>query len=129
MSLSAQGGEESPLIAYVRSAFTILAQGAPQVAESLLKVATEGKSEKARVDASIAIMDRIGMHPRVDIGITGTHLIGVVEDDAPKVAVDTVRARLALLREQAGNPMPVEDNVVPFPTMIVAGEVEDEDGN
>ena len=84
---------------YVREAFHTLAKGAPEVAKALVDVAVNGKSEIAKVTAGVAVFDRIGLPAKVDIGLTATHLVGVVDTPGTQT-VDTVRARLAQLRAQ-----------------------------
>lgn len=112
----------------VRDAFNILAAGASGVAESLLDVAKNGKSEMARMYAAQAVLDRIGLPARVDVGLTATHLVGVVPTGTG-AAVDTVKTRLAQLRQQqmqAEIETDVDEDgvVVQFPNMMIEGEVE-----
>ena len=51
-----QGGPDD-----IQSAWKILAGGAPVAAAALVHIAGEGKSEVARVQASQAILDRVGL--------------------------------------------------------------------
>ena len=128
MTMPVPAGPESDLHASIRKAFAIMAKGAPDVAESMLKIATEGKSEIARVQAAQVIFDRIGLHGRMDVGVTATTLFGVVDTANGGEAVNTVKKRLESLRQQALSP--VEDsgsNVLPFPTLVTGEVVEVED--
>ena len=88
--------------AYVRSAFEILAEGAPAVAQSLVKLATEGKSEYVRVQAAQAVLSRIGLAEKVDVGITAVHLVGGVDEvvTGPSAA-EVLQMRLSDLRRAA----------------------------
>lgn len=53
---AAKGGPEE-----IQDAWRILAGGAPTAAAALVDIATYGKSEVARVQASTAILDRVGL--------------------------------------------------------------------
>lgn len=116
---------------YIREAFRILVQGAPKVAESLLHVAVHGKSELARVQAGTTVFDRIGMHAKLDIGLSAATLFTGTEGPVATGAVDTVKARLAQLRaqqiraeiEEGTDPTGV---VLQFPH-IIEGEVDADD--
>ena len=126
-----QGEGQNENLSLIQEAFSILAQGAPKVAKSLVQVATEGKSEIAKVQASQIILDRIGLHGRVDIGVTGTHLVGVVDaGEVASGAADTVRKRLDKLREQhaltKGADEDGEGVVIVFPGSVVEDEKETE---
>lgn len=60
-------GDNSPEINSVRSAWKILAHGAPTAAEALVDIAENGKSEMARVLASQAVLDRVGLAPPKEV--------------------------------------------------------------
>ena len=51
----------------IQDAWRILAGGAPTAAAALVDIATYGKSEVARVQASTAILDRVGLAPPKEI--------------------------------------------------------------
>lgn len=91
--------------ASLRSTFQTLAAGGPQVAEALLHIAVHGKSEVARVQAAIAVLDRIGLPSRVDVGIHVADLLPAPAA-ADSGAVDVVRQRLSLLRAAMSPPTP-----------------------
>lgn len=126
-----QGEGQNENLSLIQEAFSILAQGAPKVAKSLVQVATEGKSEIAKVQASQIILDRIGLHGRVDIGVTGTHLVGVVDaGEVASGAADTVRKRLDKLREQHALTKGADDGegvVIVFPGSVVEDEQEEQE--
>jgi hypothetical protein len=56
MASGALGGPEE-----IRTAWQLLAAGAPTAANALIDIADHGKSEVARVQASTAILDRVGL--------------------------------------------------------------------
>lgn len=86
----------------IQKAWRILAKGAPAVATALVDIATNGTSEYARVTAAMGVLDRIGLGPQLEIGISSTQLLGTADDtDGQPRAVDAVRARLRLLKSQA----------------------------
>ena len=60
-------GDQSSAISAVRSAWSILAHGAPTAADALVDIAENGKSEIARVQASQAILDRVGLAPPKEV--------------------------------------------------------------
>ena len=60
-------GDGSSEISSVRSAWSILAHGAPTAADALVTIAGHGKSEIARVQASQAILDRVGLAPPKEV--------------------------------------------------------------
>ncbi|MGV1079753.1 MAG: hypothetical protein ACOYD1_07855 [Candidatus Nanopelagicales bacterium] len=100
----------------VRNAFLILAEGAGPVAASLIEIAVNGKSEMARMYAATAVLDRVGLPAKVNVGVTATHLVGVVNGPDVNSAVEMVQARLQLLRTQAEASNMIEGGVViPFP--------------
>jgi len=51
----------------VRTAWQLLAGGAPAAANALIDIAENGKSEVARVQASTAILDRVGLAPPKEV--------------------------------------------------------------
>lgn len=57
-----QGGPDD-----VRDAWRLLAGGAPVAATALIDIAEHGKSEVARVQASMAILDRVGLAPPKEV--------------------------------------------------------------
>lgn len=59
-------------ISAVRSAWSILAHGAPVAAEALVDIAENGKSEMARTMAAQAVLDRVGIAPKAELNIRVT---------------------------------------------------------
>lgn len=53
----------------IQSAWTILAKGAPTAARALLHIAEYGESEAARNQASMAILDRVGISARPEMTV------------------------------------------------------------
>lgn len=51
----------------IQDAWRLLAGGAPIAANALIDIAENGKSEVARVQASTAILDRVGLAPPKEI--------------------------------------------------------------
>ena len=93
-----KGGDSFSAASYVRSAFEILVKGAPDVAQSLLDLATSAKSEYVRVQAAQAILSRIGLPEKVDVGITAVHLVGDASVGSTGMsAADLVKERLKVL--------------------------------
>ena len=108
-----QAGGAFNAAAYVRSAFEILVTGAPEVAQSLLDLATSGKSEYVRVQAAQAILSRIGLPEKVDVGITAIHLIGNGNEGiAGPSSADVLRTRLSELRQAALDANTIDGEVV-----------------
>lgn len=60
-------GDQASAISAVRNAWSILAHGAPTAADALVAIAENGKSEIARVQASQAILDRVGLAPPKEV--------------------------------------------------------------
>jgi hypothetical protein len=87
-------------IAELRTALGILCGSAPEVAQSLVGLALNAKSEMARLYATTAVLDRVGIGPKAEIGVK----ISLAEEDesytGPK-ASDILRGRLTAL-EQSG---------------------------
>lgn len=84
----------------IRSAFDILKQGAATAAHALVDIAAHGKSEMARMYAAQAVLDRVGLPAKVDIGVTAVHLHGQGGVAEAGSAAVTVAERLRLLRQQ-----------------------------
>lgn len=101
---------------YVKSAFEIMAAGAPAMAESLVNLGTKAKSEMVRMMAATAVMDRIGLPGKVDVGITAVHLHGGEVEQREDPAV-VVAKRLELLQQyhQQQAASVIEGEVIPFP--------------
>lgn len=86
----------------VQTAWQLLAGGAPKAAKALIAIASHGKSELARVQASAAILDRVGLGPKPET------VIQIIPQQfleqglsSPESLVDTVRKRLAVLAAPA----------------------------
>lgn len=107
---------------YVRSAFEIMAEGAPAMAESLVNLGKNAKSEMVRMMAATAVFDRVGLPGKVDVGITSVHLQGGLVDTGGKDPAEIVAQRLRLLEEHRANANVIEGEVVQFP-----GEYAEED--
>lgn len=83
----------------IKDAWAIMAGGAPKMVKVLIGIAIHGKSEVARVQAAMAVLDRVGLAGKPDIAIN------VLPDNvmAQVGAVDAadagamVRARLEIL--------------------------------
>lgn len=103
------------LASSVREAFSILASGAPDVARSLVDLATGAKSELVRVQAATAVLSRVGLPEKVDVGITATHLVGDLDTNISGTAAEMVRARLRLLQSAAAEAEVLEGEVVSDP--------------
>jgi hypothetical protein len=56
-------------VAELRTALGILCGSAPEVAQRLVWLSLNAKSEMASLYASQAVLDRVGIGPRVDIGV------------------------------------------------------------
>ena len=115
--------DNSDPYASVKSAFSILAKGAPDVAQSLLDIATKGKSEMARMYAAQAVLDRIGLPAKVDVGVTSVTFSGGSVGPDPDLAVNTIAKRLAALREQ--RELTIKGNVIEFPGVMVQDQSQD----
>lgn len=107
---------------YVRSAFEIMAEGAPALAQSLVQLGTSAKSEMVRMMAATAAMDRIGLPGKVDVGITAVHLQGGTVDTHGKDPAEIVAQRLKLL-EQHRNSV-ITGELVQFPAVTEEAEAE-----
>lgn len=99
---------------YVKSAFEIMAAGAPAMAESLVNLGSKAKSEMVRMMAATAVMDRIGLPGKVDVGITAVHLHGGEVEQREDPAV-VVAKRLKLLQQYHEQSNVIEGEVLPFP--------------
>lgn len=90
-------------ITSIKDAWAIMAGGAPNMVKVLINIAMYGKSEVARVQAAMAVLDRVGLAGKPDIAIN------VLPDNvmAQVGAVDAadagamVRARLQILHKSA----------------------------
>lgn len=94
--------KDVPPAVSVRTAWQILAGGAPAVAQSLLDIAVHGKTESSRVTASVAVLDRSGISPvaRSEVAV---HLLdaSLPEDNGGQLtASQVVRARLDAIRDR-----------------------------
>jgi hypothetical protein len=83
----------------IQDAWRVLAGGAPVAAAALVDIAEHGKSEVARVQASTAILDRVGLAPPKEIHFR------VVPSDAEEHGLtqqlspaEVIRKRLADLK-------------------------------
>ena len=86
-----QGGPDD-----VRDAWRLLAGGAPVAATALIDIAEHGKSEIARVQASTAILDRVGLAPPKEVTFrVQPHEGGETQQLSP---AEIVRNRLQELR-------------------------------
>jgi hypothetical protein len=84
-------------VAELRTALGILCGSAPEVAQSLVNLSLNAKSEMARLYAAQAVLDRVGIAPRVDIGVR----VSLADEDdyalqGPKPS-DILRGRLSAL--------------------------------
>lgn len=84
----------------IKRAFDVLKDGAEEVSKSLVDIAVNGKSEMARMYAAQAVLDRIGLPAKVDVGVTAVHLHGGIDGGPTGTAVDAVANRLKMLGEQ-----------------------------
>lgn len=71
----------------IRDAWTILAVNAPLVAESMVDIAVNGKSESARVAAGLGIFDRVGITKTEQVTVHVTNAMGGVDEDEPDTEV------------------------------------------
>jgi hypothetical protein len=124
----------------IQTAWKLLAGGAPTAANALVHIAENGKSELARVQASTAILDRVGLatpkeRPSVTFAVIpkefDSHGVGTQQLDPAEV----VRSRLKELAQAAppapSGPVPqpweatddgvIDAELVPMP--------EDDDGD
>lgn len=126
----------------IKRAFDVLKDGAEEVSKSLVDIAVNGKSEMARMYAAQAVLDRIGLPAKVDVGVTAVHLHGGIDGGPAGTAVDAVANRLKMLGEQHrqilgqdagadGERAPEREGVVlRFPGGDIEGEVvEDVDAD
>lgn len=100
LSPQVPSGKSSP-ITYVRSAFEILANGAPAAAQSLVDLASGAKSEYVRVQAASTILSRVGLGEKVDVGISPSSLLQPESSGAGPTAAQILHERMAALREAA----------------------------
>lgn len=82
----------------VRSAWMILANGAPKAADALVDIAENGKSEMARVLAANAVLDRVGIPARQEISFRVTPEMGG-ETGTVLTPSEIIRNKLAEIRE------------------------------
>lgn len=122
----------------IKRAFDVLKDGAEAVSKSLVDIAVNGKSEMARMYAAQAVLDRIGLPAKVDVGVTAVHLHGGVVGGPTGTAVDAVANRLKMLGEQHRQMLgqggdaddEIEGVVLRFPGGDIEGEVvEDVDAD
>lgn len=110
----------------IQTAWQLLAGGAPKAAKALIAIASHGKSEIARVQASSAILDRVGLigKPEVQIAVVPQQFL---EQGAssPESLVEIVRKRLEVL----ATPTVIDDPYAPL-DVILDGEIvsDDDDG-
>jgi hypothetical protein len=103
----------------IQTAWKLLAGGAPTAAAALVDIAEHGKSELARVQASTAILDRVGLatpkeRPSVTFAVIPKEFdaIGIGAEQLDPAEV--VRSRLKELAA-AGPPAPVNPTQAPYP--------------
>jgi hypothetical protein len=98
-----QGGPED-----IQTAWRLLAGGAPVAAAALVDIAEHGKSELARVQASTAILDRVGLATPKE---RPTVIFPVIPEEFGKIGIgaeqispaEVVRSRLKKLAELASS--------------------------
>jgi hypothetical protein len=102
----------------IQQAWTILAGGAPAAATALLDVATNGRSELARVTASTAILDRVGLvgKPEVQIAVVPADVLEASRSEITDSLADVVRNRLKALAPAAIAPFEEEEYGYTLPT-------------
>jgi hypothetical protein len=116
MASGALGGPEE-----IRTAWQLLAAGAPTAANALIDIADHGKSEVARVQASTAILDRVGLatpkeRPSVQFNVIPKNFdevgIGAQQLDPAEV----IRSRLKELAAAQPSPAAAGPVGVPWET-------------
>lgn len=79
----------------VQTAWKVLAGGSPVAAQALVDIAAKGKSETARVMASTAILDRVGLAPPKEVHY---RVVPVEMEDHPTIGqlspAEVIRKRL-----------------------------------
>ena len=87
----------------IRSAWQVLARGAPAAARTLVELSQGARSEFVRAQASVAVLDRVGLGPQstvaVDIGAVGGPGGAL---DAGRAAAEVLAARMAALGAGTG---------------------------
>lgn len=84
------------LLPYLHNAMEILAKGAPSAAQSLVDLSTTAKSEFVRMQASTAVLSRVGINEAIDVSLFAKEPPGTTE----KTAVELLQMRLDTLRNQ-----------------------------
>lgn len=101
----------------IRSAWAILAGGSPIAAQALVDIAAHGKSEMARVLASNAVLDRVGIAPKQEMTfrVIPTGDDGITQQLSPAQVIRNrlaeVKANTLALSATAGEPV-VDDLIV-----------------
>lgn len=93
------GVVKKPGVEEIRGAWEALAADPVEVAETLVNLAVNAQSETIRMRAAQAVLDRVGLHARRDIGIDARTFTTPANTGAPaRPAVDIVIERLAQVR-------------------------------
>lgn len=92
------GDVKGPNVEELREAWDALAVDSASVATKLLELAENAESEIVRVRVARAVLDRVGVRPGVDVGLSATSLVDIQPTPAARRAVDIVVERLAALR-------------------------------
>lgn len=85
----------------IQNAWKILANGAPAAAAALVEIATYGESEAARNQASMAILDRVGLgaKPELTVRVVPAEYDDRHTSDGGLSPGEIVRKRLLELRQ------------------------------
>lgn len=103
----------------IQTAWKLLAGGAPVAAAALVDIAENGKSELARVQASTAVLDRVGLatpkeRPSVTFAVIPKEAqeYGITQQISP---AEVIRARLKELGPSVQAQLEAAQNAVPPP--------------
>lgn len=106
---SAYGGPEN-----IQNAWRRLAGGAEVAAKALIEIARTGESELARVQASQAILNRVGLQTNSDITVRviPAEYDALGPSDSHALPSTIIRERMAALRAGRKDPVQDEDVIV-----------------
>lgn len=98
----------------IQQAWRRLAGGAETAAQALIDIAQYGESELARVQASQAILNRVGLQTNTDINVRviPAEFDPIAASDQRVLPSVLIRQRLDALRAASGEPEPDEDGIV-----------------
>ena len=109
----------------VRTAWALLAGGAPTAANALVQIAAEGKSELARVQASNAILDRVGLAPVKEVKFS---VMPSEHNEAAQIpAAEVIRNRLKQLSSAMSTEAAAQLDAASEPEDYAAAFASDED--